>query len=169
MTFDEGVEQAKVLIGSWLASNSQKITQTSLNRNTVEKFEFAPAELIAQSETDPRVFDFLCRWTAISIQRKEPLRPEIRGWLCEYLWGNRPRPSMPSGKPSGGEFDAMIALTVRTLQELGMTASRGEASPPTSAIDAVAMVMKQRRLQPSSYARISKIWFREKKKWVNYS
>ena len=88
------------------------------------------------------------------------LMPEALGqWAVAVLRGEKKRPGRHGKFAKGtGLRDVCIWETVRRLVKRGMIATRNDASPATSACDAVAEALKLLGESPASYASVKRIW-----------
>jgi hypothetical protein len=80
-------------------------------------------------------------------------------WAAAVLRGEKKRP-VRHGKCAEGTLlrNINIREVTRILVKRGMTATRNDVSPATSACDAVAEALKQMEESPSSYASVKRVW-----------
>lgn len=116
-------------------------------------------ELIAASKLGGDEFLALRHLVAAALERGETLHPVVTEWLTSYLRGEIVEPKT-AGRPKreSTAIDGAIRRAVETLVAKGMTATRSDTSPHTSACDAVAKAMLELGLTPSSYGQVARIW-----------
>jgi hypothetical protein len=112
----------------------------------------------AEGEADG--FDALKRGVCYGLEHGENLHPDVMQWLLKYLRGQIVRPASKAGRKKAEWSEWRIYFEVKRLQDAGITATRNEASEATSACDAVGDALGDLGLSPTSYASISRIWFR---------
>jgi hypothetical protein len=105
-------------------------------------FDILTVVAAAYAETSVLMPEALVRWTA-AVFRSEKKRPIRHGKFAEGT----------------GLRNTHIWLTIRRLVQLGMVATRNDASPPTSACDAVAEALKQLGENPTTFASVKRIWY----------
>lgn len=115
--------------------------------------------LIKIAENNAANFDILSVVAASYIDAGV-LMPEALGqWAVAVLQGEKKRPGRHGKFAKGtGLRDVCIWETVRRLVKRGMIATRNDASPATSACDAVAEALKLLGESPASYASVKRIW-----------
>lgn len=109
--------------------------------NTAANFDIATAIAATYMETGILMPDMLAKWAA-AVLRGEQKRPVRHG-------------KFPEGT---GLRNTNIWEVTRILVKRGMTATRNDVSPATSACDAVAEALKEMEESPSSYASVKRIW-----------
>lgn len=125
--------------------------------------------VIDASESQALSFDALSLASSSIIRRGDYLPPELASWTAACLAGEKTRPLVAPrfkrGWPGAqAERNLIIYETVRKLEERGVSATRNDSSPKTSACDAVAAAMLLRKASPSSFKDIKKIYMQVKSK-----
>ena len=121
---------------------TKKIEQVVRNApNTAANFDIAAAIAATYMETGILMPETLAKWAA-AVLRGEQKRPVRHGKFAEGT----------------GLRNTNIWEVTRILVKRGMTATRNDVSPATSACDAVAEALKQMEESPSSYASVKRIW-----------
>ena len=141
-----GEHQEIIELDSKIEPNSsdyiKKIEQVVRNApNTAANFDIAAAIAATYVETGIFMPETLAKWAA-AVLRGEQKRPVRRGKFAEGT----------------GLRNIHIWEVARILVKRGMTATRNDVSPATSACDAVAEALKQMEESPSSYASVKRIW-----------
>lgn len=129
----------------------------------VQRLRKDPDGLLLDARCDPDAFDALRFGSAQSLVFGFELAPSVKLWIGKYLLGSVERPTAKEGRPSSIGFHILTWQAVDMLVERGMTATRNEASPPTSACDAVAEALEKVDLKPNSYDRVKRIYLKMKK------
>jgi hypothetical protein len=168
-TFEKAVEQTKAklagrfwLVGTWHSGGIKGRIQAS--------------------KSDHKSFSLLRLDIARALERDREISPPEKEWLIGFLNGSIEEPRPPVGAPKQPATPLMIFDLVSDLVEQGLRATRNDASPPTSACDAVAQAIHEvevggrgsgsaranKRFEPGkapkSYGRVKRIWQAEKRK-----
>lgn len=116
-------------------------------------------ELIDGAQSSPLDFQALREALAYLLEIDQPIPSELIDWALRVAAGNVKSPRVGPGRsPYKNEVrDELIAKTVRTLVDCGLTATRNEASEPESACDAVSKALKAHGVS-LGYAGVAKIW-----------
>lgn len=122
-----------------------------------------PAWLFRWAEGSATGFDATKLAIAHALELGEPLPTEALEWIVQYLRGKVNRPKAKSGRKSEYWFHALIWLAVGSLANDGMTATRNDESPATSACDAVANALAELGLEPTTFHGVKRIWLRYEK------
>jgi hypothetical protein len=142
-------------LGDRLGQNEIRTSFELKTSDPIIKIEW----LISQAEDDSTSFDILTM-VAAAYAETPVLMPEALGrWTAAVLRSEKKRPIRRGKFAEGtGLRNTHIWLTLKWLVQLGMTATRNDASLPTSACDAVAQALKQLGENPTAYASVKRIW-----------
>ena len=97
--------------------------------------------LVERSKTEKLAWDALQQCIQWRRQNKEPVTGALLEWALDVADGTRERPRRGRDQTTTVR-DALIAKTVKTLVACGMRKTRNDSSPPESACDVVARVLK---------------------------
>ena len=164
--FSEAVRRSKKLINSRLREdlvslNSGKDNTTMVGISMMRK---RPGELMAWAAFDALGFDALQLSVAHKIERGEKLPPDATVWLVQYLRGEVFRPKARAGRKTEDWLHQCIYRAVYSRVTLdGMTATRNDASKPTSACDAVAEALAELGEEPATFHGVKRVWQNMKK------
>ena len=168
MEFREAVRRSKKLIASGLtpemaAHASGQFMATTLGASMLRN---KPDELLAWAKSNADGFDALCLGVAHAVERgfDEELTQEIRKWLAGILRGEVQRPKARAGRGSGGWLHHLIWIAVSSRVGDGMSATRNDASEPTSACDAVAEALAELGLEPATFHGVKRVWLRHEQR-----
>ena len=116
------------------------------------------SEWVRQSSTSIFHFDALRFGVADKIEKGASLHPLMTKWLTDYLKGVVVPPKSRSGRGEADGLHHLITRAVDNLKELGMSATRNDVSPSTSACDAVAKALSELGLSPTTFEGVKRIW-----------
>lgn len=174
-SYQEAVERARKFLESWMAGNSQGL---AAGKNLADACDWRamnsevlggamlrnrPGELVAWAKADRDGWDALRLGVANALERGEEIPPEAAEWLALILRGEIERPHGTPGTHDSEGLHTAIFIAVHSLVRSGMYATRNDASPATSACDAVADAMSEIGLRPATFHGVKKVW-RVKKK-----
>ena len=116
-------------------------------------------ELIEGAQSSPVDFRALQEALSHLLKTPEPIPSELVKWGLSVAAGNVRSPSVGPGRsPYTNQVrDALIAQTVHTLVDCGLTATRNEASAPESACDAVSEALNAHGVE-LRHGGVAKIW-----------
>jgi len=116
-------------------------------------------QMISRAENNAANFDILAVIAAAYIDAGVLMPKTLGQWAMAVLRGEKKRPARHGKFAEGtGLRNLHIWEVTRILVKRGMTATRNDVSPATSACDAVAEALKQMEESPSSYASVKRIW-----------
>lgn len=119
-------------------------------------------EEIAHANECGHCFDHLKWEIGRKIQRGWKVEPEYMSWLGDVLTETIEQPKKKRGVRSNSSTALDVFHAVTCLVDAGVTATRNDASEPTSACDAVADAMEKLGRKPASPERVKKIWLNKK-------
>ena len=116
-------------------------------------------ELIEDSQSSDVSFQALQQIVRSLRRNKKAIPPELQEWTLDVADGTSVGPQPRRGRKSftNQVRDEVIAGTVQTLVNCGLTATRNEATPPKSACDAVSEALQAYGVQLSHHG-VAKIW-----------
>ena len=165
--FQEGVEQAKRMLKLFSQTGPLApipITMPNgfkalvLQMEGSEMISKNPTELIEKAKNDPDYFDAIRFGIAVHLVIKKELPQIILDWLIEHLRGKTKRPRRAAGRGISLGLHVTVAQVVQVLVDRGMHATRNDASPATSACDAVAKALSDLGMTPTSFKRVKAVW-----------
>ncbi len=167
--FQEGVEQAKRMLKLFSQTGPLApipITMPNgfkalvLQMEGSEMISKNPTELIEKAKNDPDYFDAIRFGIAVHLVIKKELPQIILDWLIEHLRGKTKRPRRAAGRGISLGLHVTVAQVVQVLVDRGMHATRNDASPATSACDAVAEALSDLKMTPNSFEGVKAVWLR---------
>jgi hypothetical protein len=115
--------------------------------------------LIEISEHSSIAFEALLLIAGSMARQGLPYAGTMREWVSNYLDGKITKTARTGHIRAETLYrDLLIVGAVSELCELGIAATRNDASPPTSACDAVAEACVRIGVAPGSYQSIKRIW-----------
>lgn len=173
--FEDAVERCKKLIRSGLTSGmapsldgkemlvSMPIPgfRKNIGANMIRK---EPEELIAWAREDGEGYEVAKLAVAFQLERGDPLPDVVQKWLIQDLNGEIEKPPEKTGRKKKEWFDILVWIAIQSRVNDGMTATRNDVSPPTSACDAVAEALVALGLSPRNYAGVKRIWMQMEQK-----
>jgi len=165
LKYSEAVRRSKKFIKSALGEEWKQSANGEVMLMTygLKMLRHKTGELLALAETDAESFDALRLGSAYSLERGEELPPEAMVWLVQYLRGEVSRPKANSGRPAEFWLHLHIWVAVGSRVQDGMTATRNDAGPATSACDAVSDALAELGLEPATFHSVKRIWLRFEK------
>ncbi|MET4100626.1 hypothetical protein ABIE58_000037 [Roseovarius sp. MBR-78] len=130
-----------------------------------------PDKLLAWAKADPAGFEALRLGVAHALEHGEDFAPEIHDWLVQFLRGEADRPKASAGRHGNHWLHQLIMMVVYALVSQGMTATRNDASEPTSACDAMADALSELGMEPATFHGVKRVWLNMEKRvtWSNGS
>lgn len=174
-TYPEAVRGAQRLIESWMAGNGQGL---SSGKNLADARDWEtmhnevlgaamlrkkPGDLVAWARADREGWDALRLGVANAIERGDELPREARQWLALYLRDEIKSPHGTAGTHNAEGLHVAIFMAVHSLVQSGMKATRNDASPSTSACDAVADAMGKIGKEPATFFGVKKVWLTKRR------
>jgi hypothetical protein len=116
-------------------------------------------QMISRAENNAANFDILAVIAAAYIDAGVLMPKALGQWAMAVLRGEKKRPARHGKFAEGtGLRNLHIWEVTRILVKRGMTATRNDVSPATSACDAVAEALMLLGESPTSYASVKRIW-----------
>jgi hypothetical protein len=158
--FTEAVRRSKKLIESGLEGKFRQHSSGEFQLRTMggSMLRKDPARLLNWAAGDAEGFDALRFAVADALEQGEQLPAEIREWLLKYLRGETLRPKGVAGRKGEDWLHQLIYMAVLCRIDDGMTATRNDESPKTSACDAVAEAMSEIGREPATFHGVKRVW-----------
>ena len=120
-------------------------------------------ELIERAKTSRLDFRTVQAALAFLLESNKPIPTELIDWALQVAAGNIKPPRARPGRNADTNVvrDELIAKTLETLVDCGLTASRNDASEPQSACDAISKALSAHGFTLSHTA-IQKIWLSDR-------
>ena len=165
--YREAVNTAKGLIKSALDYSKDPVSSAGLQARMdgsagIRLLRYEPDRLLELAKIDPGYFQALKLGVAYSIENGLDLPKTVKAWLASYLRDEIAPPKKAAGSKSKLDIHLSIYSAVGILVASGMTATRNDQGPSTSACDAVAEAMAELGLKPATFHGVKGVWMNMK-------